>query len=67
MVKLTKAQIAALRMVEKRDWPAGEPRRSWFNKATLAAIERLDLVEERFPGIIYLTDAGRAALERSEG
>lgn len=67
MMKLTKAQIAALKMVEKRDWPAGEPRRSWFNKATLAVIERLFLVEERFPGNIYLTDAGRAALERSEG
>lgn len=67
-MKLSKAQHSALRMIEKRDWPAGEPRRSWFHGKTLAVLMRLALVEERFHDALYLTPAGRAALEgaRSE-
>lgn len=61
-MKLTEAQRHALKMIEKRDWPAGEPRRSWFNKSTFAVIQRFGLVEERFPGIVHLSPAGRAAL-----
>lgn len=66
-MKLSKAQIDALKMVERRDWPAGEPRVSWFHKSTLAVLLRHDLVEERFPGILHLTNAGRQALATSKG
>lgn len=65
-MKLSKAQRRALRMIQKRDWPAGEPRRDWFNVKTLAVLMRGGLVEERFPCVLYLTPAGRAALEGSE-
>lgn len=66
MVKLTETQKRALALIAKRDWPAGEPRRTWINKPTLAVLERLSLVEERFPDVLYLTNAGRAALEQEE-
>lgn len=65
-MKLSKAQIGALKMVERRNWPAGEPRASWFHKSTLAVLLRHDLVEERFPGILHLTDAGRQTLATRE-
>lgn len=65
MGKLTKAQVKALRMIEKRDWPAGEPKRDWFHVGTYAALYRAGLIEERFPQIVHLTPAGRAALEQS--
>ncbi|PWL18874.1 hypothetical protein DKP76_07380 [Falsochrobactrum shanghaiense] len=65
-MKLTVAQILALQKVERRDWPAGEPRRSWINKATLSVLERLGLVEEHFPDILHLTDAGRQDLKGGE-
>ncbi len=67
MVKLTKAQISTLKMIDKRDYPAGEPRRSWFTKSTLAVLERHKLVEERFPGILHLSTAGRSALNEEAG
>ena len=65
-MKLTKAQIDALKMIERRDWPAGEPRVSWFRKATLTALLRHALVEERFPSILHLTPAARRALEEQK-
>lgn len=71
--KLTKAQREALAIVAKRDWPAGEPRLRWMNKATAAVLLRRGLIAER-PGteesawgascIVDLTDAGRAALTK---
>lgn len=67
MAKLTKAQVAALNMIRKRDWPAGEPKIRWFHKGTWAALYRQRLVEERFPGSAHLTDAGRRALAENEG
>jgi len=66
MAKLSRAQFHALEMVRKRDWPAGEPRRGWFAKPTLNVLFRLNLVEERFPDILHLTEAGRAALRERE-
>lgn len=62
-MNLTEAQIKALKMVERRNWPAGEPRVSWFHKSTLAVLLRHELVDERFPGILHLSSAGRKALE----
>lgn len=64
--KLTRPQIDALRMIEKRDWPAGEPQISWFRMTTYAALVRGGLVEERFPNIVHLSPAGRAALALSK-
>lgn len=61
-MRLTEAQFRALAIVKRRDWPAGAPRRSWINKTTLSVLERHGLVEERFPGVLHLTPAGRAAL-----
>lgn len=61
--KLSKAQRDALKMVLMRNWPGGEPRVSWFRVTTYAALVRLGLVEERFPDIVHLTEAGRAALK----
>lgn len=65
----THAQREALRMVEKRDWPAGEPRVTWINKATARVLLREGLIAERPDtadrwrgNIIDLTPAGRAAL-----
>ena len=66
-MKLSKAQIDALKMVERRDWPAGEPRVSWFRRSTLAVLLRHKLVEERFPGILHLSDAGHQALASKGG
>lgn len=60
---LTVAQRRALKMVERRDWPAGEPRVSWFHKPTYAVLKRLGLVEERLPDVVHLTPAGRLALK----
>jgi hypothetical protein len=62
MTKISKAQIKALRMVEKRDWPAGEPKDFWFNVRTLKALRTLNLVSIRQNSIVDLTDAGRAAI-----
>lgn len=66
-MKLTKAQIEALKMAKRRNWPAGEPQVSWFNKATYAKLFKLGLVEERFPGTVHLTPAGRFALAQATG
>lgn len=62
-MKLTDAQRQALTMISKRDWPGGEPHVSWFNTATLRVLLHHELAEERFPGILHLTLAGRAALQ----
>lgn len=70
--KLTKAQVSALKRVERRDWPAGEPRIDWIPRPTATALVRRDLIAPR-PGtagkpfswskeIVDLTEAGRAAL-----
>lgn len=67
MGKLTKAQVSALKMIRKRDWPAGEPRPYWVHKGTWAVLQRQGLAEERFPGTAHLTDAGRRALAEHEG
>lgn len=67
MEKLTDAQVSALKMVQKRDWPAGEPKIRWFHKATWGVLHKRRLVEERFPGTAHLTDAGRRALAEHEG
>lgn len=61
-MKLTEAQKRELKRIERRDWPAGEPRRGWVHKSALAFLERHKLVEGRFPDILHLTDKGRAAL-----
>lgn len=72
--RLTEAQTKALHMALKRDWPAGEPRRSWFFAPTLKVLISRGLVEERPNStshngwnlrtpIIDLTPAGRALLE----
>ena len=37
---------------------------SWFHAGTYAALTRMGLIEERFPGIVHLTPAGTAALSR---
>lgn len=75
MAELTKAQVSALKTVERRDWPAGEPRIGWLPVATARVLRRLGLIEER-PGtaatdifwkkspIVDLTDAGREALSQ---
>lgn len=70
--KLTKAQIATLQKIAKRDWPAGEPRRDWFGKATLRVLTERGLITERANsagrpftwsrGILDLTPAGLSAL-----
>ena len=72
MAKLTKAQITALKMFEKRDWPAGQPRLNWTHRPTQKVLLRLGLIVERpntadprrfhSGNIVDLTDAGRAAL-----
>ena len=64
-------RMRALRMIERRDWPAGEPRFGWLHAGTAKALLRDGLIAER-PGtdnparnltcIVDLTDAGRAAL-----
>jgi hypothetical protein len=70
--KLTPAQQTALRTIQRRDWPAGEPRADWIHKGTLEVIERLGLAKrrpnttgrkywDRSP-ILDLTPAGRSAL-----
>lgn len=69
----TAAQIDAMRKVEKRDWPAGEPRVGWINKATASVLLREGLIVER-PGtadrwcgnILDLTPAGRATLAQAQ-
>ena len=61
-MKLTEAQINALRKAERRQWPAGEPRVSWFHAGTYAALTRMGLIEVRFPDVVHLTPAGRAAI-----
>lgn len=59
---LSRTQVEALKMVEKRDWPAGEPQAGWFNVATYQVIKRKGLVEELPSGVVHLTQRGRAAL-----
>lgn len=80
MGKLTEPQIRALRMVERRDWPAGEPRIGWISHSTRAVLLRRGLIQTR-PGttntraaftpyateIVDLTDAGRQALTGEPG
>ena len=73
-MKLTDAQIRALKMVERRNWPAGQPRLGWLNKATARVLLAKGLISERSgtvshtswerTQIVDLTDAGRAALEQ---
>lgn len=72
-VSLTKAQVRALKMIERRDWPAGEPSIEWVSKSTAAVLVRRGLVSTR-PGpirwgrqehIADLTPAGRAALQET--
>lgn len=65
----TQSQIAAIRMAAKRDWPAGEPRIDWFNKATARVLLREGVIVERpnsaagsRGNIIDLTPAGEALL-----
>jgi hypothetical protein len=78
-MKLTKAQIAALKMAKRHDHPAGKPRRRWFRASTLAVLVRHGLVDFRpHPDLRYwmrpvseydfvdLTPAGRAALHTEE-
>lgn len=67
MGKLTPSQVAALKMIERRNWPAGEPRVRWFHKTTYAVLVRGGYVEERFPDVVHLTERGRAALKEAEG
>lgn len=69
MAKPTKAQISAMRMIHKRDWPAGEPRLGWFHKATAAVLLRNSWIVARpYPGdhrsgpIVELTNGGRAVM-----
>ena len=67
----SEARMRALRQIERRDWPAGEPRLGWLHAGTAKALLRDGLIAER-PGtdnparnltcIVDLTDAGRAAL-----
>lgn len=72
---LTKAQLAALKKIERRDWSAGEPRCGWFGQATLTVLRRRELVvqwhDPARPGsrhdIVKLTPAGRAALSEGGG
>lgn len=65
----TPSQIAAIRMVGKRDWPAGEPRIDWINKATARVLLREGVIVERPDSaagsrgnIIDLSPAGEALL-----
>jgi hypothetical protein len=75
-VKISPAQLAALQKINKRDWPAGEPREHWINLGTFRNLLKRGLISRR-PGsdltvhgkyklshIIDLTDAGREILER---
>ncbi len=73
MATPTAYQIKVLQMVEKRDWPTGEPRIEWLVKRSAAIVLREGWVEEvpgtagRFIGnIIVLTEAGRAALATAQ-
>jgi hypothetical protein len=74
MGKLTKAQFDALKLVEKRNWPAGEPRIGWLHLATARVLKGRDLIVERAgtdptgwdTPIVDLTPAGRAALARAQ-
>ncbi|MBF5096472.1 hypothetical protein F1643_20970 [Azospirillum sp. INR13] len=65
----TQSQIAAMRMAAKRDWPAGEPRIDWINKATARVLLREGVIVERphsaaggRGNIIDLTPVGEALL-----
>ncbi len=66
----TKSQIRVMEHIERRDWPAGEPRTNWFNKATIRVLLSRGWIVERagtsvgvFRGkIVDLTDSGRAVL-----
>lgn len=68
--KLSKAQIQALKIVNTRNWPAGEPRIHWLRRTTAAALFREGLISARDPGhaksIVDLTDTGRAAMKGAE-
>ncbi|WP_374453778.1 hypothetical protein [Phenylobacterium sp.] len=80
MGKLTEPQMHALRMVERRDWPAGEPRIGWISSSTRRVLLGKGLIQTR-PGtakkraaftpyateIVDLTDAGRQALTGEPG
>ena len=68
------AQIRALVMVSKRNWPAGEPRMEWINAGTARAlfargwiVERPDSATKYRGNIVDLTDAGRAILVQFAG
>lgn len=70
----TAAQVDGLRMVAKRDWPAGEPRVGWINMATARVLLREELIAERPDSadrmggnILDLTPAGRAVLASTQG
>jgi hypothetical protein len=78
--KPTKAQISALKTVERRDWPAGEPRLGWIGMATAAVLLGRGLIAKRegsekddAPGrwraspIVDLTPAGLQALQENRG
>lgn len=65
----TASQVTAMRTVAKRDWPAGEPRIGWINKATARVLLRGGIIVERSDtasplngNIIDLTPAGEAIL-----
>src|SRR5215211_2407998 len=43
-VKLTPRQVRLLRMIEKRDWPIGEPRMDWLDKRSAAKLIAVGMV-----------------------
>ena len=67
---LTVNQVRMLKIVEKRDWPAGEPRRSWLHATSAKTLFCMGLISERpntegglhHSCIVDLTDLGREAL-----
>lgn len=68
-MKLTARQVQTLRIVARRDWPAGEPRMDWMDRRSAPTLIAFGLVEpvpgtatERKAEIVVLTEAGRAAL-----
>lgn len=69
MVKLTKDRMWLLRQFESGGWSLGRPClqgiKKWEYHRT--ALIKSGLLEEDQYGMCRITDAGRAALERSEG
>lgn len=73
-MKLSEAQLRALKFIAKRDYPAGEPRIDWIGRRTALILLERRLISERSDtagrpfawsrSIVDLTDAGREAISQ---